>query len=103
MNYHKTQRIMNGNNIHTESTFEEAIVTYLTENGWLQGDSSAFSRDLAMDKKAVLEFVQTSQPKEWERLKTYYKEDAESKFFQRLFKELDLRGMLDVVRHGITD
>ena len=94
---------MNSNNIHRESTFEEGIVTHLTENGWLQGDSSAFSRDLAMDKKAVLEFVQTSQPKEWEKLKTYYKEDAESKFFQRLFKELDLRGMLDVVRHGITD
>ena len=31
------------------------------------------------------------------------KDDAESKFLQRLFKELDLRGMLDVIRHGITD
>ena len=53
---------MNSNNIHTESTFEEAIVTHLIENGWMQGDSAAFSRDLAMDKKAVLDFVQTSQP-----------------------------------------
>ena len=29
--------------------------------------------------------------------------ETESKFIQRLFKELDLRGMLDVIRHGITD
>lgn len=94
---------MNSNNIHIEATFEEAIVTHLTENGWIQGDSSAFSRDLAMDKQAVLSFIQSSQPREWEKLNFYYKEDTESKFFQRLFKELDIRGMLDVLRHGITD
>jgi type I restriction enzyme R subunit len=42
-------------------------------------------------------------PKEWELLKSYYREETEAKFIQRLFKELDLRGMLDVIRHGITD
>lgn len=94
---------MNSNSIHIEATFEEAIVTHLVENGWVQGDSSAFSTDLAMDKKAVLDFIQSSQSKEWLKLLSYYKDDTESKFFQRLFKELDLRGMLDVVRHGITD
>ncbi|MDQ3194694.1 MAG: DEAD/DEAH box helicase family protein, partial [Bacteroidota bacterium] len=52
---------------------------------------------------AVLDFIQASQPKEWNKLKSYYKEDAESKFIQRLFKELDLRGLLDVIRHGVTD
>lgn len=91
------------NNIHTEATFEEAILTHLTDNGWQQGSSTDFNRDLAFDKNAILSFIQSSQSKEWERLGTYYKEDTENKFFQRLFKELDLRGMLDVIRHGITD
>ena len=89
--------------IHTESTFESAIIEHLTANGWLSGQSADFSTELAFDKKAVLSFIQESQPREWERLKQYYKEDAESKFTYRLYKELDLRGMLDVVRHGITD
>ncbi|MBI4620951.1 MAG: hypothetical protein HY739_12465 [Desulfobacterales bacterium] len=40
---------------------------------------------------------------EWEKPKSYYKEDTESKFIQRLFKELYLRGMLDIIRHGITN
>ncbi|TAL71886.1 MAG: type I restriction endonuclease subunit R, partial [Bacteroidetes bacterium] len=40
---------------------------------------------------------------EWEKLREYYKEETEGKFIQRLNKELDLRGMLDVIRHGITD
>src|SRR3989339_276043 len=90
-------------NIHTESTFESAIVGHLTDNGWHLGNDSDYSTDLAFDKKAVIDFIQSSQPKEWEKLIAYYREDTESKFVQRLFKELDLRGMLDVVRHGITD
>lgn len=94
---------MSSNNIYTESAFESAIIEHLTANGWLLGKDLDFSRDLAFDKKAVLSFIQTSQPKEWDKLKSYYKDDTENKFIQRLFKELDLRGMLDVIRHGIND
>jgi type I restriction enzyme R subunit len=89
--------------IHTEHTFESAIIKHFTENGWFEGSSTNFSSEIALDKKAVLNFIQTSQPSEWELLNSYYKEEAEKKFIQRLFKELDLRGMLDVIRHGITD
>lgn len=89
--------------IHTEQTFESAIIENLSSNGWFEGNSNNFSSEIALDKKAILEFIQTSQQKEWELLKSYYKEEVENKFIQRLFKELDLRGMLDVIRHGITD
>ncbi|MDR2705796.1 MAG: DEAD/DEAH box helicase family protein, partial [Planctomycetaceae bacterium] len=51
----------------------------------------------------VLRFIQDSQPEEWKRYTGFYKNDSESKFFQRLYRELDLRGMLDVLRHGIND
>ncbi len=91
------------NSIHTEATFESAIVGHLTENGWHLGNDSDFSRELALDADAVIVFIKSSQPKEWERLETYYRNDTENKFIQRLCKELDLRGMLDVVRHGFTD
>src|SRR6266581_360786 len=94
---------MSNNFIHTESTFESAIIDHLCNNGWQQGNANDFSRDLAFDKKAILTFIQSSQSKEWEKLKQYYKEETENKFLQRLFKELDLRGMLEVIRHGISD
>ncbi len=45
---------MSEHSIHTEGAFENAIVTHLAENGWHQGKASDFSRDLAFDKKAVL-------------------------------------------------
>ncbi len=89
--------------IHTEATFEAAIVEHLCKHGWQQGNATDFSKDLAFDKKAILSFIQNSQAKEWDKLISYYKDDTENKFFQRLFKELDLRGMLDVIRHGIVD
>ncbi len=89
--------------IHTEATFESSIIEHLCSHGWTEGHADDFSRDLAFDKTATLNFVQSSQGKEWEKLKQYYREETEAKFIQRLEKELDLRGMLDVIRHGITD
>ncbi len=94
---------MTDSSIHTEATFESAIIDHLCNNGWQQGNANDFSKDLAFDKSAILSFIQTSQTKEWDKLKQYYKDETESKFIQRLFKELDLRGTLDVLRHGITD
>jgi type I restriction enzyme R subunit len=94
---------MSNNFIHTEATFESAIVDHLTTHGWYQGNAGDFSKELAFDKKAIVEFVKASQPKEWGKLTQYYKDETEIKFIQRLIKELDLRGMLDVLRHGITD
>src|ERR1035437_1762252 len=91
------------NLIHTESTFEAAIVEHLTQNGWHPGNADDFNKELAFDKKTVILFLQSSQKKEWEMLCSYYKDEAENKIIQRLYKELELRGMLDVIRHGITD
>ncbi|MBM3435796.1 MAG: type I restriction endonuclease subunit R [Bacteroidetes bacterium] len=94
---------MSNSFIHTESTFESAIIDHLCSHGWHQGNTNDFSKDLAIDKIAIINFIKASQPTEWERLTQYYKDETEIKFIQRLFKELDLRGMLDVLRHGITD
>lgn len=57
--------------IHTESEFESAIVSYLTNNGWQAGYSGEFSKDLAFSKLAVLDFVKTSQPDKWAKLQQY--------------------------------
>ena len=91
------------NFIHTEATFEGAIVEHLCSNGWQQGNANDYNAATALNEKTVLQFIQQSQNKEWEKLKQHYKEETESKFIQRLFKEMDLRGTLDVIRHGIND
>ncbi len=94
---------MSQTKIHTENTFEDAITEHLTATGWHSGNKADFNSDLGFDRKAVLDFVQTSQPNQWAKMVSFFKTEAENKFIQRLVKELDLRGMLDVIRHGITD
>ena len=89
--------------IHTEQTFETAIFQHLTANGWTEGLNTNFDRELALDPKAIIVFLQTSQPKEWEKLVQFYKADSETQIIKRLVKELELRGSLDVIRHGIID
>lgn len=89
--------------IHLENTFETAIIEHLVSDGWTEEKAEGFSQELGFDKHAVLEFVRISQPVGWKKLESFYGADTKNKFIQRLFKEFELRGALDVIRHGITD
>ena len=87
-----------------ENAFETAITAHLANgSGYSLGDAAAYSRELAFFPETVLSFVQNTQPEAWEQLAAVHGESAAIKFQQRLFKELDNRGMLDVLRHGIVD
>lgn len=89
--------------IHQEGTFEDAIVDHLTANGWTLGDREDFDAETAFDQLAIFEFIRTSQPQKWQQYETFYGAAAEQNLIGRLYKEIELRGMLDVVRHGIDD
>jgi len=90
--------------ITTENTFETALVQSLTENGgYTEGNAQDYSPELGMFKYEVIHFLQTSQPKRWEKIAAIHGPDAENRVIQRLYKELDLRGSLDVLRNGFVD
>jgi type I restriction enzyme, R subunit len=90
--------------ITTEYTFESAIVESLIQHGnYTQGQASDYSSELGMFKYEVIAFLQNTQPKAWEKLTTIHGSDADNRVIQRLFKEMDLRGSLDVLRNGFTD
>ena len=90
--------------IHNENTFESAIIQSLVEQGgYMETTPSDFSQELALDKKQVIAFLTDTQSKQWEKLQAIHGADIENRVIQRLFKELDLRGTLDVLRNGIVD
>ena len=89
--------------IHTEATFEAAIEEYLIESGYEQGDSDHYHPKTAMVPTVLFAFLQDTQPKRWEKLSKIHGSKTKEKFLQRLVKELDSRGMLDVLRYGVTD
>ncbi|MDT5268328.1 MAG: type restriction enzyme subunit [Acidobacteriota bacterium] len=88
----------------TERAFEEHIEAELLERGgYERGMQERWSKELALDRDTLFEFLQATQPKEWQRLTAIHGAQVETRFLARLVKELDNRGMLDVLRHGITD
>ena len=90
--------------IHTELTFESAIeISLLETGGYNKGFSEDFDAQLGLFPKYIIEFLKASQPKSWEKLINIHKDEAEKKVIQRLIKEIDLRGALDVIRNGFTD
>ncbi len=90
--------------IHTEQTFEEAIESNLLEQGgYVKGSSNDFDVQLGLFPNYITDFIKLSQPKAWEKIATIHKDEVEKKVVQRLVKEIELRGVLDVMRKGFTD
>jgi len=87
-----------------EEAFETAIVDSLIKNGGYQlGNADNFSRELAFDKATIFQFIQSSQPQAWQKLSDIHGLLVKPMFIQRLYAELEFRGMLDVLRYGMTD
>jgi type I restriction enzyme R subunit len=90
--------------IHTELTFEAAIeASLLNFGGYTKGLSTDFDAQLGLFPTYITDFLKTSQPIAWEKLTNIHKDEVEKKVIQRLIKEIDLRGVLDVIRKGFTD
>lgn len=90
--------------ITNEKAFEDAIEQSLVRNGgYAKGNPANFNRDLALDSTGLFEFIKDTQKDMWDSLAAIHGAEVEKKFLYRLNQELDTRGMLDCLRHGITD
>lgn len=87
-----------------EKRFESDIESYmLSEGGYTKGDLSTYDREKAIDLPKLIEFIKTTQPKEWQRYERNYGTDAEKKLYKRFQESVDTFGLLHVIRHGFED
>jgi len=89
--------------LHKEIEFENDICAHLAAHDWLyaDGDCSAYDRARALFPGDVIAWVQATQPKAWETLSKNHGAAAEAVLLDRIRKQLDDRGTLEVLRHGI--
>lgn len=89
--------------LHREIAFEDDICTTLAARGWLyaKGDAAAYDRARALFPADVAAWVQATQPDAWATLTKNHGAGAEAVLLDRLAKQLDDRGTLDVLRHGV--
>lgn len=88
---------------HTELAFEIAIEDVLLEGGYIKGEPINYNKDFGLDELLLFQFLETSQPNKWVKSQTIHKADIHIKLLQRLAKEIELRGALDIIRNGFTD
>ncbi len=95
----------------SEHAFETAVCEALTSSGGYtaakvgnaQGQPRDFDADLALDTAELMAFIGATQADEWEKVrKTHASADAAQKAFtKRLADEVQKRGAVDVLRHGV--
>lgn len=93
----------------SERRFEDEIEYSLTHIGksefdvYEPRDPRGYDRVLGLYPSDLLDFVQEAQPQQWERLERIHGEKAGEKFCKRVARELDRRGVVEVLRRGVED
>ena len=84
----------------TERAFEDTVESLLLDGGWQPGDRARWDVELALFPADVLEFIRKTQPVRWQAVDALYGGGADKRITEELVKELDLKGTLEVLRHG---
>ena len=89
--------------LHREIALENEICSYLAAHGWLyaEGDAAGYDRTHALFPSDLLAWVQETQPKAWQTLTKSHGAATEATLLDRVRKQLDDRGTLEVLRHGV--
>jgi type I restriction enzyme, R subunit len=90
-------------NLHQEHHFEREICEHLAANGWLyaEGDAANYDRQHALYLPDLVAWLQATQPDSWEALTKAHGGQVQAVLAQRLRKNLDERGTLEVLRRGV--
>lgn len=88
----------------TEKGLETHIVQYLVaENGYLERSHAHYDKMACLDKALFFQFLAATQPKAVAQLQTYHQAQYESKILYRLNEQIRAKGIIEVLRKGITD
>lgn len=92
---------------YTELALEENIERSLIESGYkkrtLEGPALSDFKTHALDVEMLFTFLEDTQPKHVERLKKIHGSNFKKNVLNRLNQELNRRGVIDCLRHGIKD
>lgn len=90
-------------NLHQEHHFEREICEQLAAQGWLygEGDAAHHHRQSGLFLPDLLAWIEATQPDSWQRLHKTHGPQLAERLAERIRKNLDERGTLDVLRRGV--
>ncbi len=89
-------------------TSEKGLEYHITqclvaENQYLLRENKAYDNVACLDTALLFEFLEATQPKAVAKLKTYHKDLYAQKIIKRLNDQIQAKGIIEVLRKGITD
>lgn len=88
----------------TEKGLEAYIAQFLVEgNKYLLRENKAYNNVSCLDSELLFQFLETTQPNAVAKLKTFHKDLYEQKIIKRLNDQIQAKGVIEVLRKGITD
>ena len=96
-----------------ETQFQQDIIRQMLSHGWQLGSGTGYNREKALYTQDLLDFVQRTQDKDWQKFKGIFPNDTERHFLDTVeaqLKKADINatdaqsrsyGTLGVLRHGI--
>ena len=88
---------------YTEQRFEDHIEQHLTQSDYQSLQPTDYHKSRCLIPNETLQFIQDTQPEVYHRLQRQYGADTPAKLLDRLSREIQRRGVLDVLRKGIKD
>ncbi len=86
---------------HHEKHLEDYIEAQLIKAGWLSGSYKDYDIDRALFPEDVIGWVKESQPEAWAKLEKLGNGETPKRVLDRLVKELQTKGTVEVLRQGI--
>ena len=88
---------------YTETDFEDHIEQHLNSTDYRSLQPATYDRNLCLIPTETLQFIQDTQPKAYQRLERQYGADTPVNLLNRISKQIELHGVLDVLRKGVKD
>lgn len=83
-----------------EAQFQQDIIDALAAQGWLVGTASGYDRSTALYTEDVLGYFKEAWPERWDKFAKANPNNPDDVLVQKLVRELEHSGTLDLLRHG---
>lgn len=83
-----------------EHQFQQDIITAMTAQGWLTGPGSGYDRRTALYTEDFLGYFKEAWPERWDKFAKANPNNPDEVLVQKMVRELEQSGTLDVLRHG---
>ena len=88
---------------YKEENFEDHIEAHLNRSGYRSRQPVFYNKRLCLIHDEMLEFIRETQLKTYQKLERQYQKETPEKLLDEISRQIERRGVLDVLRNGVKD